>query len=696
MVGRRFAGPTLRSADEYRWPSSFSGFRKRTTARQRPLEETGLLMNALAQLRSRFAKALSDLAADPAPFTAMVRPTQDAKFGDFQANFAMPLAKQLGKNPRDLAAEIVGKLDLSDLCQPLEVAGPGFINIRLKDDWLTEQTNRSVTDARLGVEANTTPKRIVIDYSAPNVAKPMHVGHLRSTVLGNALYRVAKFLGHHVQGDNHIGDWGTQFGMILFGYKNFLDRVAFESAPVAELARQYRLVSQLSTYHDAKVELPKAETRLAQLEIELAAAEASKSANDKNAEKTLKKQRSDLNEVREQIASLKKQIETVESSPSLKALADAYPQIAELARLETAKLHAGTEENTRLWNQFVPQCLAAIQGIYDRLDIRFDMTCGESFYNPMLADVVADLQAKGLASESDGAICVFIPGNAAPFIVRKRDGAFTYATSDLATIRYRVNVLHADTMLYVVDTRQSEHFRLLFETAKLWGYGDREMVHVNFGTILGKDNKPYKTRSGDTIGLESLLDAAVAKARQIVDANDDSKPEGRELNDDARATVAETVGLGAIKYADLRHNRESDYVYDEDKMLATTGDTATYMQYAYARVAGIFRKGGVNRETLRNSGGRLLITHPSERALALQLLRFSEALDGVLAEYRPNILTDYLFATANTFSTFYQGCTVLKEPDEAIRTSRLLLCDLTARVIATGLDLLGIKTCEQM
>ena len=658
-------------------------------------------MNALAELRSRFTKVLTDFTSDPATFAAMVKPTHDAQFGDFQANCAMPMAKQLGTNPRALAAEIVGKLDIADLCQPPEVAGPGFINIRLKDDWLVAQTNRSVADARLGVDVIKRPKRIVIDYSAPNVAKPMHVGHLRSTVLGNALYRVAKFLGHHVLGDNHIGDWGTQFGMILFGYKNFLDRAAFESAPVTELARQYRLVSQLSGYHDAKAELPKAETRLAQLSGEVPAAEANLPKNDKAAEKVLKKLRTDTTELREQIASLKKQIETVESSPSLKSLADAHPKVAELARLETAKLHAGDEENTRLWNQFVPQCLAAIQGIYDRLDIRFDMTCGESFYNPMLSDVVAEFQAKSLAAESDGAICVFIPGNAAPFIIRKRDGAFTYATSDLATIRYRVNDLHADTMLYVVDTRQSEHFRLLFETAKLWGYGDRELIHVNFGTILGKDNKPYKTRSGDTIGLESLLDAAVAKARQIVNENDDAKKDQAgnstpELNEDARAAVAETVGIGAIKYADLRHNRESDYVYDEDKMLATTGDTATYMQYAYARVAGIFRKGGIDRESLRSGGGRVLFTQPSERALSLQLLRFSEALDGVLAENRPNILTDYLFATANSFSTFYQECTVLKEPDAAIRTSRLLLCDLTARVISTGLDLLGIKTCEQM
>lgn len=658
-------------------------------------------MNALAELRSRFEKVLSELTPDPAVFVGMIKPTQDATFGDFQANCAMPLAKQLGTNPRTLAAEIVSKLDVADICQPPEVAGPGFINIRLKDEWLTERINRVVSDARLGIANAAQPKRVVIDYSAPNVAKPMHVGHLRSTVLGNALYRVFKFCGHHVVGDNHIGDWGTQFGMILFGYKNLLDSAAFESNPVGELARLYRLVSQLSTYHDAKTELPKAETRRSQVESELKAAEANKPPNDKQAEKALKKLRSDVAEAQEQLASLKKQIEAVESSPILKALADSHPKIAELARLETAKLHAGDEENTRLWNQFVPQCLAAIQGIYDRLDIRFDMTHGESYYNPMLGSVVEEMQTTGLAVESDNAICVFIPGNTAPFLIRKTDGAFTYATTDLATIRYRVKELNADTMIYVVDTRQSEHFRLLFETARLWGYGDRQFVHVNFGTILGKDNKPYKTRSGDTVGLESLLDAAVAKARQIVNENDDRKKDDAgnptpELDDATRAAVAETVGIGAIKYADLRHNRESDYVYDEDKMLATTGDTATYMQYAYARVCGIFRKGAINREALRNGAGHIRFTHTSERALSLQLLRFSEALDGVLSEFRPNILTDYLFSTANSFSTFYQECSVLKEPDETVRISRLLLCDLTARVIATGLDLLGINTCEQM
>ncbi len=658
-------------------------------------------MNILSELRYRFANVLAELTPDPAPFVAMVKPAQDATFGDFQANCAMPLAKQLGTNPRTLAAELIGKLDIADICQPPEVAGPGFINVRLQDNWLETQINAIVSDSRLGVETAVKPQRIVIDYSGPNVAKPMHVGHLRSTVLGNALYRILKFCGHHVIGDNHIGDWGTQFGMILYGYKNFRDEAEFEREPVTELARLYRLVNQLAVYHDSQVELPQAQRRLEALEAEIKSAEAAKPVGDKQAEKALKKLRADVNDIREQIASYRKQIDAVESSPVLFGLAQRHVQIAELSRHETVKLHAGDEENHRLWKQFIPPCLQALQGLYDQLDIRFDMSLGESFFNPLLASIVDELQAKGLATESDKAICVFIPGNAAPFLVRKGDGAYTYATTDLATIRYRVNELQADTMLYVVDSRQSEHFRLLFETAKLWGYGDREFVHVNFGTILGKDGKPYKTRSGDTVGLESLLDAAVAKARQIVNDNDDAKKDeqGRptpELDDAARAVVAETVGIGAIKYADLRHNRESDYVYDEDKMLATNGDTATYMQYAFARVCGIFRKGGIDREALRRGGGHIRFTHSSERALVLQLLRFTEALDGAATEYRPNVLTDYLFATANSFSTFYQECSVLKEPDDATRTSRLLLCDLTARVIATGLDLLGIKTCEQM
>jgi arginyl-tRNA synthetase len=344
----------------------------------------------------------------------------------------------------------------------------------------------------------------------------------------------------------------------------------------------------------------------------------------------------------------------------------------------------------------MPACLAAIDAMYARLGVQFDLTLGESFYQPLLGETVASLEAKGIAVESDGAICVFIPGVEAPFIVRKRDGAFTYATTDLATIRYRAETLSADAMLYVVDARQSDHFKLLFETARRWGYANVDFRHVSFGTILDQNKQPYKTRSGDTVGLESLLDESVVEARKIVDANDDSKPTGAELNGAARALIAEAVGIGAIKYADLSQNRESDYVFSWEKMLATKGDTGTYMQYAYARVCGIFRKGGIDRDACRAAGGRIVLDDPAERRLALQLVRFNEALADAGAECRPNFLTAYLFETANCFSTFFEQCPVLKAETETLRTSRMLLADLTARVIGKGLELLGIRTIEQM
>jgi arginyl-tRNA synthetase len=324
------------------------------------------------------------------------------------------------------------------------------------------------------------------------------------------------------------------------------------------------------------------------------------------------------------------------------------------------------------------------------------MTLGESFYQPFLAETVASLLEQKIAVVSDGAVCVFIPGVEAPFIVRKSDGAFTYATTDLATIRYRVGKLASDVILYVVDSRQSDHFKLLFETAKRWGYDKVEFRHVSFGTILDEKKQPYKTRSGDTVGLESLLDEAVTEARKIVDAGDDAKPEGPELDGATRARIAEAVGIGAIKYADLCQNRESDYVFSWAKMLATKGDTATYMQYAFARVCGIFRKGNNERQRVREAGGTIEIGARAERALALQLARFSEALDEAAAECRPNFLTQYLFQTANCFSTFFDECPVLKAETAALRASRLLLADLTARVIAQGLALLGIQTIEKM
>jgi arginyl-tRNA synthetase len=652
-------------------------------------------MNVLAQLRERFEAALAPFTDDPIQFAGLVRPSQDVRFGDYQANCAMPLAKPRGENPRELAAKIVERLDIADLCEPPEIAGPGFINLRLRDDWLQQQTQMLAADERLGVPHVAAPQTVVVDYSAPNVAKPMHVGHLRSTVIGAALCQIHSFLGHKVVSDNHIGDWGTQFGMIIYGYKNFLDEDAYRREPVTELARQYRLVNQLSDYHDALAELPRLETILAEKQGQLEQAQTA-SQNDKAAGKTLKKLRTDIGELQEKIAGLKKKIDAVESSPQLKPLAEAHPDIAAASRRETARLHAGDAENLGLWERFLPQCLDAIGDMYDRLGIRFDLTLGESFYQPMLADVVADLKSKNLAQESEGAVCVFIEGNDAPFIVRKSDGAYTYATTDLATIKYRAETLEADVILYVVDARQSEHFQLLFETARRWGYDRLDFRHISFGTILGDDRKPFKTRSGDTVGLESLLDEAVARARKIVDENDDSKKDGPELDDATRAAVAEAVGIGGIKYADLNHNRDSDYVFNWDKMLAKNGDTATYMQYAYARISGIFRKGQIDRDALRQSAGRLYLAQPEERRLALQLNRFAETLEAAAGECRPNLVTQYLFETANVFSSFYDLYHVLSEEDESIRTSRLLLCDLTARVLSQGLSLLGISACERM
>jgi arginyl-tRNA synthetase len=656
-------------------------------------------MNLLFELRQRFAAALTGLCDDPAQWALLVKPAQDERFGDYQANCAMPLAKQRATDPRKLAAEIVARLDLEELCEPAEVAGPGFINLRLRASFLAELANRQAADSRLGV-ANQPPRRIVVDYSGPNVAKPMHVGHLRSTVIGDALCRILRYLGHTVTGDNHIGDWGTQFGMIIVGYKHFLDQEAWQIDQVGELARLYRLVNSLSEYHEAREGLAELEVQTVQARDRLEACRREPPPTEKKElearRKAEKRLAEALRDAELNLAQTRKLISDVEASALLGPLARAHPQIAVQSRAETARLHAGDATSLALWKQFMPACLASLDQMYERMGIRFDVTLGESFYQPFLAATVEDLLSRGIARFSDGAVCVFIEGVEAPFIVRKSDGAYTYATTDLATIRYRATEFGAATMLYVVDARQSDHFRLLFDTARLWGYGATEFRHVSFGTILGDDKRPFKTRSGGTVGLESLLDEAVARAGQIVAQNDDAKPQGPELDAAARAEIAEAVGIGAIKYADLAQNRETDYIFSFDKMLATTGDTATYMQYAYARVCGIFRKGQVDREAVRDSVDPIVLSEPAERALAAQLARFSEAVEQAAAECRPNYLTAYLFETANRFSTFFEGCPVLKAETHEIRNSRLKLADLTARIISRGLDLLGIRTIEQM
>jgi arginyl-tRNA synthetase len=663
-------------------------------------------MTLLPILQARFRQALSAFTERPEPWLEMIRRSQDARFGDYQANFAMALGKQLNKKPQELAADIVARLDIADLCEPAEIAGPGFINLRLKNQWLVDRLTTALGDPRLGVESAVRPRTYVIDYSAPNVAKPMHVGHIRSTVIGDALCRTLRFLGHKVVSDNHIGDWGTQFGMIIYGYKNFLEPDSYRNRPVLELARLYRLVRQLVDYYAAKEGLPELQQRLAEKQNALAALRQAPAApdqkplpgqkTDKKLREAMQKLESSVKEAVEELDAAHKKFAAVDADPILAQLAAEHPQIGRNTLVETAKLHAGDPDSCRLWKEFMPYCLEDIQRIYRRLGVQFDHTLGESFYHGMLSGVVDDLLRRGIAQESQGAVCVFLEGQPAPMIVRKQDGAYLYATTDLATIRYRMEQWSPDAILYVVDHRQSMHFQQLFGTARRMGYDKVELQHVSFGTVLGKDGRPFKTRAGDTVGLEGLLDEAILRAARIVAENDDSKPDGAELSPDQRACVAETVGIGALKYADLSQNRSSDYEFDYEKMLAMNGNTATYMQYAHARARNIFAKGDIDAQQLRDSGAAVTLGTPSERALALELLRFGDSLSQAMTDYRPNQLTAYLFDLANSFSTFYEKCPVLKAESPALRDSRLLLSDLTARTIRQGLELLGIGVEEKM
>ena len=669
-------------------------------------------MNVLALLRERFAGALIKLGVasnELAALVDMVLPSQDAKFGDYQANCAMPLGKKLSKPPREIAANLVSRLELDDLCQPLEVAGPGFINLRLRDDWLIEQlAATSIDSERLGVSASQQPRTFVIDYSSPNVAKPMHVGHIRSTVIGDALNRVLAFLGHKTVSDNHLGDWGTQFGMIIYGYKHFINEAWLESQPVEELSRVYKLVNSLVEYHEGrnetipalKQQIAEAEARVAELQ-QIAAPLDPKEA--KKLAKRLHQAEASLAERQIELESLQSKLAAVELDEKLGPLLAPHADVGKSVLMETARLHSGDPTNLELWRRFLPPCLAEIEGTYARLGVRFDHTLGESFYHDRLRGVVASLVEKSIARSSEGAVCVFLDGQETPMIVQKQDGAFLYATTDLATIQYRMEMWQPDAILYVVDHRQSLHFEQLFATAMRWGYTDVELQHVAFGTVLGEDGRPYKTRTGSAIGLAGLLDEAVERAYSVVCQNDDERPQPL-LSPDERLQAAERIGIGAIKYADLAHNRTSDYVFSYDKMLAMTGNTAAYMQYSYARVRSIFEKGDVNIEALRERAtGRvpsgcsaIKLTSSQERALAVALLQFAEALDRVVADYRPNHLTAYLFELASRYSEFFEHCPVLKAESGELRTSRLLLCDLTARTLRTGLNLLGIEVVERM
>ena len=657
-------------------------------------------MNAIELLRIRFTEALNaTLGSDTTPaqldnLLAMIRPAQDGKFGDYQANCAMPLGKQLVKPPREIAAMLVTKASLEDLCSSVEIAGPGFINLTLSDQWLKNEISLALTDPRLGVAASHKPRTVVIDFSSPNVAKPMHVGHIRSTVIGDALAKIHRFLGHQVITDNHLGDWGTQFGMIIYGYKHFAEAAAYDADPVSELGRLYKYVRVLMDYHGAVKKQPEAQDALQKQQAALERIQSEDHADDKGKRKQQKKDIARLNEKiadqQELITGLAQTVDAVQKNKELHQIAMAHPQVAASVLAETVKLHEGDTENKGLWDKFLPYCLEDIQRLYKRLNISFDHVLGESFYHDQLSGVVDDFLDKKLARESDGAICVFLDGYEAPMIIRKQDGAYLYPTTDLATIQYRVSEWQADAMLYVVDHRQADHFDKLFDAARLWGHQDVELTHVSFGTVLGDDGKPFKTRAGDTVGLEGLLDEAESRALQV------AIEQNSQLEESRQQEIGRVVGIGALKYADLSQNRSSDYKFSYDKMLALRGNTATYLQYANARVHGIFRNLGIEAESLTRDPGDFIFLEPVERQLALQLLRYSEVLNDVLIEYKPNLLCNYLFDLAQLFARFFDQCPVKDAGSDDLQRSRLQLSYLTSRTVSGGLELLGIEVLDRI
>jgi arginyl-tRNA synthetase len=530
----------------------------------------------------------------------------------------MSLAKERKMNPRQLATDVLAKLDVSEWCEKVEIAGAGFLNLRVKTPAVAGELETALRTGQLFFKPSASPGTVVIDFSSPNVAKPMHVGHIRSTILGDSLARVLRLLGHRLITDNHIGDWGTQFGKIIVGWKRELDRAALEKDPIGEMERLYKKI---------------------------------------NAE------------------------------------ADTNAATLEDARQELVKLQQGDETNLAIWREMISLSQVQFDTIYHRLGVRFDHTLGESFYNPHLQRVVEELCARGIARESEGAVAVFFDDVSAlkeqPALIRKSDGGFNYTTTDLATLEYRLQRWKPNEIVYVTDGRQQLHFQQLFTAFRRWHPNvPVRLAHVWFGSILGEDGKPFKARSGETVKLSDLLDEAEERAFTVVSDKNPDLPEPQ------RREIARVVGIGAVKYADLLPNRQSDYVFSWDKMLALQGNTAPYLLYAYARIRSIFRKGS-EAGTEAKSGTSIRLAAPHEIALAKHLLRFGLVLEAVAEDYRPNFLCNYLYELAGLFAGFYENCPVLKaEPIE--RDSRLALIDLTGRVLKQGLELLGIETLEQM
>lgn len=587
------------------------------------------MLTITQQLTERLGKAIQKIQNSniPEDYSATVTAAADTRFGDYQTNAAMALAKNLIMPPRELAAEIIKLLEVEDLCETPEIAGPGFINFRVKENTIVSRINEIRKCSRLGVENTNSPKKILIDFSSPNIAKPMHIGHIRSTIIGDCLVRVCRFLGHEVIADNHIGDWGTPIGQVIYGWKNHLDQEAFNEDPIKELLRLYQMIKE-------------------------------KFESDHEVNKACLE--------------------------------------------ETVKLQSGDKESLELWNQFKDITMSGSQKIYDRLGIMFDTSLGESFYDSRLGPLVEDLLCNKIAKESDGAVCVFSnnelepkndpllvkrDGNwiPVPCIVRKKDGGFNYATTDIATIDYRVNEIEAETILYVVDDRQSLHFRQLFEVARQRKI-NADLKHVSFGKILGDDRKPFKTREGSVPDLSTVLQEAVDRARKVVEEKSNN------LSKEEKENVAEKIGIGAIKYAELSQSRVSDYVFSWDKMLSLQGNTAPYMINAFVRTRSIFRKLGNN---LPEISEELSISADAERAIAIKLCQYGEIVPEILTDHRPNILATYLYELAQTFHSFYEQCPVLST-EGITKNTRLALCQTTSAVLQHGLGLLGIFPPEKM
>jgi len=666
------------------------------------------MQSVLNILEARISEAMGEVSGQKG--VALVRPATDARFGDYQINGVMPLAKQLKTNPRKLAEQIVAKLNISDICETPEIAGPGFINLRLKPEFISANLSQISKDATgLGIEKAGTPKTIVVDFSGPNIAKQMHVGHLRSTIIGDCICRLLELQGHKVIRQNHIGDWGTQFGMVILG----LWHICMAEEKHADQKPYYQTeLEELRANAKDKDKLESICRRIAQRQEK-------DFDEDRDGEKLFKRflekiEKRDVSEVWDKILLAYQYMNLLEATIAETGLTvttvvngkeETIPY-GSLSRHVTVMLQKGGKENKQerdAWEFVRAITLEECNRIYKKLGVTLtdgDIR-GESEYKDDLPDVVAELKKKGMAVESEGAVCVFPEefkdkeGKPLPVIIQKSDGAYLYATTDLAAIRYRVGELKADKIIYVTDARQGLHFEMVFAVARKagWVKPETELVHVTFGSVLGEDGKPLKTRSGENVKLKELLDEAIERARKVVEEKNPG------LSEDEKKKIANAVGIGAVKYADYTNNRTSDYIFSFDKMLAMEGNTAPYMQYAYARIKSINRKGkerGIDVDKELAGVKELNIGEPSEVDLAKYLIRYGEAISSSAGDYRPNYLTAYLYDLAQKFSSFYNDCPVLDASADK-RPTRLLLCDLTAKTIEHGLhNLLGIEVIEQM